>query len=209
MSRHTRAAAVLTAAAAFVLFAVPALAAPSVHRNVGQELNAAQCNSGGSPVLNVTYKVVRDADSGIGGNAWAYDNYTKRIQVWQQPDGTFCAVEKTQGQFVTTAGQSPGYAYTGGYVDAGVKGTFEGGYTATFSGQLNTDLQAKGNIGTVDYNCDTSFNCPGYFDWLTTYFGSLASATFSYNFWGWNYHAGKNGSWVNASTGNSGDITGS
>lgn len=189
----------------FALFAVlvaPAFAAPA-HTNYGQNLNASVCNTKGNPVVNVVYKVVNDADSGVAGNAWANDNYTKKVQVWDQKDGTFCAVVKYQGQFVTYAGPSPENT---GTVSAGVKGTFEGGYQAVFDGTLKTGVQTKGNLGTFDYQCDTSFNCPGAFSWVSAYFSG--NTTFSQPYWAWNYHAGNNGSWVNASTGNSGDVTG-
>ena len=44
---------------------------------------------------------------------------------------------------------------------------------------------------------------PVYF---LSYFGSTGSR--DQPAWGWTYHTAKNGDWVNASTGNSGDITG-
>lgn len=185
----------------------PAFAAPSVHTNFGKQLNAAQCNTSGSPALDVTFKVTNDADSGTTRPVWAFDNFNKRVQAWQQADGTYCAIVKFQGQFVTIAGNSPGAAYDiGGTVGAGVKGAFEGGYTALFDGTLNTGVQTKGNIGSFNYNCDTLGNCPGAFDWVGAYF--TGNTFFAQPYWAWNYHAGNNGSWVNASTGNSGDITG-
>lgn len=186
---------------------MPTFAAPVPdHTNFGQQLNASQCNDGGAPVINVTFSVTNDADSGTLGNAWAYDAYNKRVQVWRQADGTYCAVVKYQGKFVTLAGPSPNAAVTGGQVGTGVKGTFEGGYIATFDGMLQSGLQTRGNLGSFNYACDTHFNCPGLFDWVDTYFSGVT--TFNQPYWAWNYHAGNNGSWVNASTGNQGDITG-
>ena len=187
---------------------IPAFAAPapSDHTNFGSTLNASTCNTSGSPVVNITFKVTNDSDSGVAGNAWANDNYNKHVQVWQQSDGSFCAIAKYQGQFVTFAGPSPENT---GTVGAGVKGTFEGGYQATFNGTLNPNLPTKGNIGSFDYQCNGTFTCPGSYDWAGAYFGSTADATFNQPYWAWNYHAGNNGSWVNAISGNQGDITGS
>jgi hypothetical protein len=184
-----------------IVMVLPAAAAPSDPLH----LSASQCNPSGGPVLNITFKVTRDADSGTAGNVWAFDNYNKKVQVWQQADGTFCAIVKYEGRFVTVAGPSPQAATTNGTVGAGVTGAFEGGYTALFDGTLKPGLQTKGNIGTFDYACDTSSNCT-YFDWVSAYFAG--NTTFSQPSWAWTYHAGNNGTWVNASTGNLGDITG-
>ncbi|TAL69034.1 MAG: hypothetical protein EPN88_06870 [Bacteroidetes bacterium] len=196
-----------TSAVMFAAMAIPAFAAPSVHTNFGQQVNAAQCNTTGAPILNVTFKVINDADSGTTRPVWAFDSFNRRLQVWEQTDGTFCAIAKYQGQFVTIAGDSPGAAYDiGGTVGDGVKGTVEGGYTANFDGTFTPTLPTKGNLGTYNYACDTLGNCPGAFDWISAYF--TGNTTFNQPYWAWNYHAGNNGSWVNASTGNSGDITG-
>ena len=185
---------------AVLAMAAPAMAAPAVTTNFGQQLNASQCNTGGSPIVNVTFKVINDLDSGTAGNNWATDNYNKSVKVWQQSDGTFCAVVKYQGQFTTIAGPSPQNATTGGTVGAGVKGAFEGGYLANFNGTFDPTLKTNGNLGTKDYSS-------GIFDWVSAYFSGNTS--FDQPYWAWNYHAGNNGSWVNASTGNQGDITGS
>jgi len=186
-----------TAASALMLgaMAVPAFAAPSVHTNFGQQLNAGQCDTSGKPVVNVTYKVVNDVDSGLFGN-WATDNYNKKIQVWDQGEGSFCAIVKYQGQFVTTGPLSP---QNGVALSAGVKGAFEGGYQANFDGTFTPTSKTNGNLGTYDFNT-------GLFDWVGAYF--TGNTTFDQPYWAWNYHAGNNGSWVNASTGNLGDITG-
>ena len=178
-------------------------AASSVHTNFGQQLNASQCDTSGKPIVNVTFKVTNDADSGVAGNVWANDNYNKKVQVWQQTDASFCSIVKYEGQFVTYAGPSP---QNTGTVGAGVNGTFEGGYQATFDGTFAPSLKTNGNIGSYDYACNGTFTCPGAFDWVGAYF--TGNTYFNQPYWAWNYHAGNNGSWVNASTGNSGDITG-
>src|SRR5512144_1986360 len=109
------------------LFTLPAFAGP---HSFGQQLSAAQCSPGSTSklVLNVVFQVTGDADSGVAGNYWAYDSYTKHVQVWAQSDGTYCAQVKYNGSFVTVEGTSPA---GDGQVGGGVTGTMEGGYTAT------------------------------------------------------------------------------
>jgi hypothetical protein len=172
--------------------------------NFGTELNAAAC--GGTEIIDVAQTVLNDADSGFGGNAWAVDNYTRHIKVFQLLDGTFCATTHYEGTFTTNAGTSPSGSST---VSPGITGTIIGGYRATqFSGTLlaSPPYPTHGNIGTFDYMCDLTFTCPGYVDWLTLYFSSTSG--FNLDWWGWIYHGGSNGTWVNASTGSTGDITG-
>jgi hypothetical protein len=183
-----------------------ASAAPShTHLNWGSQLNQSECPNG-TLVVNAVQKITKDADSGVGGNAWALDDEIRHIQVVQLDDGSFCATLSYQGSFSTLAGASP---QNTGTVGDGVVGTFEGGYRSTiFTGHLlSTPLaKTKGSIGSFDYNCDSTFNCPGYVDWTTLYFSDTQG--FDLEWWGWTYHAGNNGSWVNAIGGNSGDITG-
>jgi hypothetical protein len=169
----------------------------------GNQANTSQCS--GSLVINVTQSIRNDADSGVGGNYWANDNYNRNIKVWQTAPNTFCVVTQYDGQFTTYAGASP---QNTGTVGAGVTGNFSGGYTATFTGTLNPSPSkpTHGNIGTFNYNCDASGNCPGYVSWTDIYFTNVSN--FNEDPWGWTYVTCNNGSWVNASTGNSGDITG-
>lgn len=181
------------------------MASPSEHLNFGSQINAAQCNAGGKLVINISQHITQDADSGFAG-AWAFDDNHRTIQVWQTGTNTFCAVVKYQGSFTTIAGPSP---QNTGTVGAGVTGTFEGGYQSTvFTGTLNPNpaYKTRGNIGDFNYACDTNFNCPGYVDWTAVYFTSTSG--FDLAWWGWVYHGGNNGSWVNAISGSSGDITG-
>jgi len=197
---------ILSVAVLALLFAGQVAATP--HLDWGSQVSAAQCNMGGAKlVINVVQQVTNDADSGVAGNVWAFDSFNRQIQVWQLTDGTFCANLKYQGSFVTNAGTSPGGT---GTVGAGVMGTFEGGYTTgVFSATLTPgNNRTKGSIGTADYGCDVNYNCPGYVNWTTRYFNSGAGVSLPTTWWGWTYHAGDNGAWVNASSGNSGDITG-
>ncbi len=164
----------------------------------GQNLNPSSCDKSGAPVINVNWKVINDPDSGFHGN-WATDNYNKHLQVWQSEDGSYCGVVKYEGKFVTTGPNSP---QDGLPLGAGIKGTFEGGYyTLPFTGTLQKDVQVKGNLGTFDMTKNP-------LDWVSYYFGTSADSTFNYTYWSWTYHAGNNGTWINAWDGSSGDITG-
>jgi hypothetical protein len=193
-----------TSAVIAIMLSFVTSAAGDMTLNFGTELNAAAC--GGKPIINVRQTVLNDADSGVAGNAWAFDNFTRQIKVFQLSDGSFCATARYEGTFTTNAGISPSGA---GTVSAGISAPFVGGYRATqFSGSLLTSPLASthGNIGTFDYMCDASFNCPGFVDWTTLYFSTTTG--FNLDWWGWIYHGGSNGTWVNAISGNSGDITG-
>lgn len=190
----------MTSVAAVVNAAPPIL-------NWGTEVNGAKCSKTGSPVINVSEDVVNSVDSGEGGNNWAFDNYHRTIQFWAQPNGAYCAVVRYAGTFDGQTGQtSPG---AGGTLSGAEDGDFEGGYRAIIRGTLKTspDWPTRGSVGTIDYQCDISGNCPGYIDWIAQYFepgytfigGDLA-------WWGWVYHGGAFGTWVNSSDGNEGDI---
>ena len=202
MQRFVRAFAL--AAVVGLLAASGVLAAPGPQLNYGQQLNSSQCQPG-TLVINVVQKVLNDADSAVGGTYWALDNVTRQIQVWQTGSDTFCATVRYEGSFTTFAGPSPNGT---GTVSADVTGTIHGGYTATFEGTLSShpEFATHGNIGTTDYRCDSSGNCPGYVDWVGAYFPGYTG--FAQPWWGWIYRTPQNGTWVNAVSGNSGDITG-
>lgn len=165
------------------------------------------CNTTGSPVINVAQKVTNSVDSGQAGNYWAFDSYNRTIQVWKQSDGTYCALVAYEGKFDAQKGQrSPGNT---GMLTGSEDGTFKGGYRAVIAGALLRDpsLPTKGSIGTVDYRCTLSGSCPGAFDWTTKYFNTATTGfTFNYSWWGWQYHAKGQAICVNSSDGNSGDI---
>lgn len=190
----------LTASVAPVAAATPTL-------DWGSEVDPEQCGDG-DLVINVNHKVTDDLDSGEAGNWWAYDSFKKHIQVWEVGTDTFCAVVQYQGTFTTVEGRSPGDTDD---IAAGIKGTMQGGYRLTITGSLDSDpaYRTRGNIGAFDYGCDADID-PGdrstctLFDWIGEYF---TSATWTWDWWGWIYHGGQNGTWVNATTGNLGDIT--
>lgn len=168
-----------------------------------KEVAVKKCDTSGSPVINVTQKVVKTVDSGEGGNNWAFDNVNRQMKVYIQSENTFCVLMDNEGQFDSQAGQkSPGNT---GVLTGTEDGTFKGGYRAIVTGSLlaSPTLKTNGNIGTVNYNCDLGGSCPGYFNWVEKYFSP--GYIFSYEWWGWQYKY-KNNVWVNSSDGNSGDI---
>ena len=142
----------------------------------------------------------------MAGNYWALDTYERQIKVYQTTTaGNYCALVRYDGKFVTFAVASP---QNTGTVGAGVKGEMEGGYRGIITGSLKASplWTTHGNVGVFDYACDILGNCPGRVSWLAQYFD--AGYGFDYGWWGWEYKTENNGSWINAVTGNSGDITG-
>lgn len=217
--------AVTVVASAMILASPPASAAPAEHFNWGHQLNATEtaCPPGNN-VLNVMYKIVNSLDSGTGTNDdgavwWALIDYVLQVQVVETDNNTFCAKVKTQGSFESIGGDGPGCSIAGncgaptGRLEAGVVGTFQGGFTQSFTGTFDPgNIRTKGNIGTVDHDCDPTTNVTpcsgaGITRWLSDYFTGVAGFNFD-DWWGWVYHAGNNGSWANKIDGNEGNITG-
>lgn len=197
----------LSLTAALLALAAPALAAPP-SLNWGTEVNAGECETTGSPVVNVTHKVLNSVDSGLAGY-WASEDYNKRIQLWDQGDGVYCAVVSYEGHFTGVAGQqSP---YNTEPLDGDENGAFQGGYRGIISGNLlaKPTWSTRGRVSTVDYECTSpvgfKVDCPGSVNWVDQYF--QPGYKFSYDWWGWIYHGGRHGTWVNSSDGNAGDIT--
>jgi len=203
---------VAAAALAVAVIGTPLVAsaqAPSL--NWGNHVTPARCPT----EINVTRKVENDnapfsaIDPGSG--AWAVRDFNQHIQVWQvgvvvdpPPTGgeRFCALVRYQGSFAT-----PGDASSPGRNDdsvtKGVDGSFEGGYLLVFTADERTSpaFKTQGHIGTFDGPI-------GLYDWLQYYFtNSNVTATTIPTGWGWIYHGGNNGAWVNAISGNQGDIT--
>jgi hypothetical protein len=183
---------------------VASIAAPLF--NAHPQLVKGQCdNPHGTPVVDVNQKVVNDVDSGNAGNYWAFDTYSRHIQVWKQVDGDFCAIINYSGaKFDAVAGQtSPG---TTGVLAGNEDGPFDGGYRATIAGTLLTSptWATRGNAGTFDYGCDLFGNCSGYVSWTDQYFA--AGYVFNYEWWGWEYKGAHHHTWVNSSDGTFGDV---
>lgn len=167
----------------------------------GNQTNASQC--GGSVVVNVTYNIVNDTDSAVGGGTWANDTISRHLQITQPSAGMYCATVSDNGSFTTFDWHSPANT---GTVTAGITGGISGGYrTPTFAGALVSSPAYKthGDLGTFDLGCDRDQNCPGAHptvsDFVSGWNGDLA-------WWGWEYKTPHNGTWVNSVDGNTGDI---
>lgn len=182
-----------------------ALPAAAAQLEWSKETNRSACDVIGAPLVNVTQHVSGDVDSGFHGY-WASDTYTRRIQLWESSPGEYCAVVRYSGTFDAEAGvESPGQV-AASLLDGDEDGSFQGGYRATVTGDLLVDptWAEHGTVGHFDYGCDFSGDCPGAVDWVAQYFGT--DYDFQFEFWGWIYRAGRHGTWVNASTGSSGNI---
>jgi len=170
---------------------------------------------GGKLVLHVHYRVLNDVDTGVHGNNWAFDSYTRTVLVWRKSPGRYCAASTYGGTFTTIAGASPGGTTT---IPAGIRGTFNGQSVTTFRGaQKTATTPTRGDLGTKDFQCtsaDTKGECAGTYDWLSAYFSSTDNfKSFAYVRYQFRYHAteGGKGTWTDTLVGRRyrthGDIT--
>jgi hypothetical protein len=153
---------------------------------------AASLCGGGKPVLAVSYRVVNDVDTGIKGNNWAFDAYTRTVRVWRKPRGGFCSGSTYNGAFTSIAGWSPGGRWQ---LPAGVRGTFKGSSATTFRGTFAPrGAPVRGFLGVKDFGCssaDVKGRCSGTYDWLRAYFTEISG--FKYTRYQFRYHATDNG----------------
>jgi hypothetical protein len=187
------------------LIAAPAFASPGHPPKLNKhQLQPRTCGTG-RLLINVEQKVVNDVDSGTQGAFWAFDDYRRSIKVWRLGTNNYCTIVHYAGEFRTIAGRSPGAS---GTVADGITGHFEGGYRMDFNGTLlsHPSVKTHGSIGSFDYRCTSTGNCPGSVYWVTLFFSNVTGDDFDW--WGWLYKAGKNGTWLNAIEGAKGDITG-
>lgn len=182
---------------------IPALAAPQFEADQQYEQN--RCNpTAGVMIISVAEIILNDFDYGVLAKPWAFDNYTRNIQVWKQHDGSFCAQLTYHGQFDTMAGKSPNGTST---VASGINGTFRGIMKTTeFSAILNSNVPTSGTIGTFDYKCNTNPNCPGYVKWEDQFFTNSSGLDIAW--YGFEYMDNANGTWINNLHGSTGDIRG-
>jgi hypothetical protein len=163
--------------------ASPATAAPSP-KNMG-------CGAG-KLVLSVTYRVENDVDTGVKGNNWAFDTYTRAVRVWRKGAGRYCSASTYDGEFATIAGWSPGGRWQ---LPAGIRGTFKGSSVTMFRGTLAArGAPVRGFLGVKDFACssaDQKGECSGTWDWLREYFTGIAR--FRYVKYSFRYYATENG----------------
>jgi hypothetical protein len=143
-------------------------------------------------VLSVSYRVQNDVDTGINGNNWAFDTYTRAVRVWRKAPGRFCSASTYDGEFESIEGLSPGGKTQ---LPAGIRGTFKGSSVTTFRGKLApAGAPVRGFLGVKDFACtsaDAKGQCSGTWDWLRTYFADFAG--FRYVRYEFAYHATVNG----------------
>jgi len=184
---------------------------------------------GNSKILDVTYTILNDEDSGFTGY-WGLDHITEHLTVWKLADGSFYALKTYDGIFVApTGGLSPGAGLP--QVESAF-GDMTGGYVATFTADtFSPTLPTSGNIvvphnnfgGTMtdvlkgSYGNGQTGDSGTEFDWLGAYFTSTTGfADFAQPHWGWSYTLDKElqsntsvNQWCNYNTsdgGSSGDI---
>jgi hypothetical protein len=149
------------------------------------------CGSG-KLVLNVTYHVTNDVDTGVKGNNWAFDNYHRAVRVWRKAPGRFCSASTFGGEFASIAGWSPGGTTQ---LPAGIRGTFKGSSVTTFRGTFAANGEpVRGFVGVKDFKCsgaDVKGECSGTWDWLRAYFRGISR--FKYVRYAFSYHATENG----------------
>lgn len=202
-----RLAMLLTMAAAMGVLAAPsALGAPGLGYLPSKADTAKTFCAPGTIVVNISYTVLNDADSGLLGNAWAADQYVRYVQVIQTGWNSFCVATRYSGSVTTKAGPSPGATTK---LPDGITGLMAGGDRFTFQGKLNRWLPTSGWLGTFDYQCDASFTCPGAFDWLSAYFREVSGVRMLWWAFAYNASATGNGVWANRMDYSYGDITGS
>ena len=183
-----------------------ALATFAIASTASAESNNPQDCGKGKLVVNVMYNLYNNYDSGVAGNAWANDTINRHLQVWQVDAGVYCVAVNDNGSFVTFAGLSPNNT---GTVSAGIEGVINGGYyTNAFSGTLDPSpaYATRGYLGSFDLECSNAYTCTGTWPSFLDYFNG--SPSYDLADWGWTYHTAQNGDWVNAASGNLGDIIG-
>ncbi len=150
------------------------------------------CGSG-KPVVAVSYGVQNDVDTGIRGNTWAFDTYTRSVRVWRKSPGRFCAASTYNGTFASIDGSSPGGR---SHLPAGIRGTVGGTSVTTFRARLaSRAAPLNGFLGVKDFACtsaDLKGRCAGTWDWIGDYFANVTQ--FRYTRYAFTYHASENGS---------------
>lgn len=142
------------------------------------------------PTQTFTIGVSGRPDSGLNGT-WAHDFFMRTTVVVDNCDGTYTLTITDDGEFTTITGaQSPNAATV---MAPSFTGEFSGGATV----KVTSATAPHAPVGGTDGKVSTS-------DWSKLMFGDHKAELTS---WGWSYdYCGE--TWVNASTGNSGNVTG-
>lgn len=146
----------------------------------------------GKLVLNITYRVQNDVDTGVKGNNWAFDSYHRVVRAWRKAPGRFCSTSTYDGVFTTIAGWSPGGKTQ---IPAGIQGAFTGSSVTTFRATFAPNgAPVRGFLGVKDFACTSDVQkgqCSGTYDWLREYFSGISR--FAYVRYAFEYHATESG----------------
>jgi hypothetical protein len=158
---------VLIAAAAIALAAAPnAFGATTTVTTDG-----APCPPG-QMVAWVTQDVSNDVATGVYGNVWALQSYTRTILIYKTGARTYCASTNSPGQFTSFAGVSPAAT---GYVEAGITGPMSSGTrTTNFTAKWRPLVPTSGSIGSIDLGCTASGYCARTADWTSLFFTDVS-----------------------------------
>ncbi len=171
-----------------------------------QNLKRSQCEvtSDSTKVVDVKFRLINDYDSAVGGTNWANDTINRHLRIWEVSDGTYCAITNDDGSFVTMSGNSPNGT---GSVGSGIHGDMFGGkITGVLSGSVDSSAYKKhGNLGTFNLDCNQNASGCNSFPSVSSYVSNYGDQL---SWWGWEYDTCQNGSWINSSDANLGDITG-
>ncbi|MDG6909583.1 MAG: hypothetical protein JRN06_13140 [Nitrososphaerota archaeon] len=173
-----------------------------------QPIPPTTCN--GPPVLNLSYHVTNDEDSGMVGY-WALDHYSKNIQVWSTGGDTYCALITYEGGWQTFAGAlSPQNGVTENRSAAGnFNGFLEFTFTATSASPFSGNLPNKNYGGTMSDILLGTYGAgqtgpTNVFHWTSIYFTGFGNEVVTN--WGYYYYMGNTLAWTNAASGSSGDV---
>ena len=165
------------------------------------------CTTGlGSPLLvDHTQQISNDPDSSVPGPDWAHDTFSRHIQIWQE-GSVYCAEADDSGTFTSIGGANGISPQSGAALPEIVTGSFTGSTHGEITGGT---FNASNNPSDIDCSTDPTTCSNGLTSyWVSSYFGNSGSYDYGSRSdgWGWTYNGGANGTWVNASSGNSGDI---
>jgi hypothetical protein len=160
------------------------------------------CPTDNPMVVNSYARYENLADNGADGHVWALDAATRSFQIWRVGTNAYCMKLRDVGTFTTFAGVSPEGIAT---VSGGVTGSFDGTKYVRIYGTFAPKVATTGFIGDFDAQCQQDGTClgprPGA---VVLYFSSVYFVDF-----GWflaTYDGGACGTWVQSSSGDSGDI---
>jgi hypothetical protein len=140
----------------------------------------------------VSYHVQNDVDTGVKGNTWAFDTYTRTVRAWRKGPGRLCSISTYNGEFQSIEGASPGGKWQ---LPAGIRGAFTGMSVTTFRATPAVrGAPLRGFLGVKDFACtsaDVKGQCTGTWDWLNDYFTNVTA--FRYTRYAFKYHATENG----------------